>query len=229
MTRFAPEAWPFVLPCAGLGLLLLALGLPGWAVAAFVAAVLLLLFFRDPRRRFEGEAAAVLSAADGLVTRVDRVEAPDVGPGAYHRVVTFLSVFDVHVQKTPAAGEVVASHHTPGRKLAAFRHEAGDVNEQHLTVIEAPDGSRVGVRQIAGLLARRVVCHLSKGEAVDRAQPMGLIKFGSRVDVLVPEALYRVQVARGDRVKNGLTVLALPAARTAEEPAPEPADAGGGR
>ncbi len=223
--RFAPEAWPFVLPIAGLGGLLLLLGRPGWALAAFAAAVLLLLFFRDPRRRFEGEAAAVLSAADGLVTRVDRVEAPDVGLGSYHRVVTFLSVFDVHVQKTPVAGEVVASHHAPGKKLAAFRHRAGDLNEQHLTVIETPAGPRVGVRQIAGLLARRVVCHLREGQAVHRAQPMGLIKFGSRVDVLVPEALYRVEVARGDRVKNGLTVIALPEARGT----PEPADAEGGR
>lgn len=208
--RFAPEAWPFVLPFAALGLLLLALALPGWAVAAFAAALLLLLFFRDPRRRFEGGPEAVLSAADGLVTRVDAVAAPDVGPGRFHRVVTFLSVFDVHVQKTPAAGKVVASRHTPGRKLAAFRKEAGDVNEQHLTVLEAPDGSRVGVRQIAGLLARRVVCKLGEGQAVERAQPMGLIKFGSRVDVLVPEAGYRVTVSRGDRVKNGLTVIALP-------------------
>lgn len=227
--RFAPEAWPFVLPFAALGLLLLALALPGWAVAAFAAALLLLLFFRDPRRRFEGGAEAVLSAADGLVTRVDAVEAPDVGAGRFLRVVTFLSVFDVHVQKTPAAGEVVASRHTPGRKLAAFRKEAGDVNEQHLTVLEAPDGSRVGVRQIAGLLARRVVCKLREGQAVERAQPMGLIKFGSRVDVLVPEAGYRVCVARGDRVKNGLTVIALPKGLPSEERADAPAEGGESR
>jgi phosphatidylserine decarboxylase len=137
-------------------------------------------------------------------------------------VVTFLSVFDVHVQKTPAAGEVVASRHTRGKKLAAFRHEAGEVNEQHLTVIETPAGGRVGVRQIAGLLARRVVCHLREGQGVARAQPMGLIKFGSRVDVLVPEASHRVTVERGDRVKNGLTVIALPA----EAPAPPAAEEG---
>lgn len=208
--RFAPEAWPFVLPVAGVGVVLLVLGLPWWAAGAFVLALALLLFFRDPRRRFAGAEQAVLSAADGLVTRVDRVEAPDVGPGSYHRVVTFLSVFDVHVQKTPVAGEVVASRYRRGRKVAAFRHEAGEVNEQHLTVIETPAGGRVGVRQIAGLLARRVVCHLQEGQAVERGEPMGLIKFGSRVDLLVPEASHRVSVARGDRVKNGLTVIAVP-------------------
>lgn len=207
--KFAPEAWPFVVPVAALGVLLLALRRPGWAAAALVLAFLLLLFFRDPRRRFDGRAEAVLSAADGLVTGVDTVTAPDVGPGSFHRVVTFLSVFDVHVQKTPIAGEVVATAYRRGKKVAAFRGDAGEVNEQHLSVIEAPDGSRVGVRQIAGLLARRVVCHLEEGERVERAQPMGLIKFGSRVDVLVP-ASYSVTVAKGDRLKNGLTVIALP-------------------
>lgn len=213
--RFAPEAWPFVVPFAALGVVLLALLEPGWALAAFAAGLLVLLFFRDPRRRFAGAAPSVLSAADGLVTAVDRVESPDIGPGGFLRIVTFLSVFDVHVQKTPVAGRVIASRYTRGRKVAAFRRDAGEVNEQHLTVIETPDGRRVAVRQIAGLLARRVVCSVREGQEVARAQPMGLIKFGSRVDVLVPEDAYRVAVSKGDRVKNGLTVIARPA----EEPA----------
>jgi phosphatidylserine decarboxylase len=144
---------------------------------------------------------------------VDTVEAPDVGPGAYHRVVTFLSIFDVHVQKTPAAGEVIASRHATGRKVAAFRTDAGEINEQHLTVIRRPGGDLVGVRQIAGLLARRVVCYLAAGDRVERGQPLGLIKFGSRVDLLVP-ASYRLMVQRGDRVRNGATPIALPGEAT---------------
>ncbi|MFP3940283.1 MAG: phosphatidylserine decarboxylase [Thermoanaerobaculia bacterium] len=199
-----------MLPFAALSAVLFALRHPGWGAAALGAGVLLLLFFRDPRRRFQGSEGALLSAADGLVTRVDRVAAPDVGPGTFQRVVTFLSVFDVHVQKTPVAGRVVAARHSPGRKVAAFRHEAGDVNEQRLTVIETAAGERVAVRQIAGLLARRVVCPLGEGEEVERGRPMGLIKFGSRVDVLMPER-FRVVVERGQRVKNGLTVIAEPA------------------
>lgn len=208
--RFAPEAWPFVVPAAAAGVVLLALRHPWWALVAFAVALSLLLFFRDPRRRFAGPEPAVLSAADGLVTGVDRVEAPEVGPGNFHRVVTFLSVFDVHVQKTPVAGRVVVSRHTRGRKVAAFRKDAGEVNEQHLTAIETPAGDRVAVRQIAGLLARRVVCYLVEGQTVERGEPMGLIKFGSRVDVLVPEGRYRPNVERGARVKNGATVIALP-------------------
>ncbi len=205
--RFAREAWPFVLPFVAMGAILLIADLPWWALGAFVVALALLLFFRDPRRTPGGGPETVLSAADGLITRVEPAQDPAVGPGESQRVVTFLSVFDVHVQKTPVEGRVVASRYARGRKLAAFHRRAGELNEQHLTVIERPDGERFGVVQIAGLLARRVVCSLDEGDAVERAQPMGLIKFGSRVDVLVP-AGYRVTVARGDRVKNGATVIA---------------------
>ncbi len=207
--RFAREARPFVLPFVLLTALLVVFGYPWWSVAAALAAVAVLLFFRDPRRVPGGDERDVLAAADGLITRVEEVEDPEVGPGRLRRVVTFLSVFDVHVQKIPVAGRVVASRYRAGRKVAAFREDAGEVNEQHLTVVERPGGERIGVRQIAGLLARRVVCKVGEGDVLTRAQPMGLIKFGSRVDVLVP-ASYRVTVAKGDRVKNGETVIAQP-------------------
>src|ERR1700726_4965454 len=208
---FARESWPFVAPFVLLAALSAAAGHPGWAAAAGIAGLGVLAFFRDPARRFDGEAGIVL--------------APDVGPGAYHRVVTFLSIFDVHVQKTPAAGEVIASPHATGRKVAAFRTDAGEINEQHLTVIRRPGGDLVGVRQIAGLLARRVVCYLATGDRVERGQPMGLIKFGSRVDLLVP-ASYRLMVQRGDRVRNGATPIALAGETTS---AAAGATAGAGR
>jgi phosphatidylserine decarboxylase len=206
---FAKEGWPFVLPFLFLAGLLYLLGRPGWGTAFLVTGLLVLLFFRDPSRRFEGEAAIVLAPADGLVTRVDTVEDPEIGPGRFHLVVTFLSVFDVHVQRVPTAGVVIASRYAAGRKVAAFRQDAGEVNERHLTVIRRPDGDLVGVRQIAGLLARRVVCYLKEGDHVHRSQSMGLIKFGSRVDLLVPEG-YEVLVKKGDRVRNGVTALARP-------------------
>jgi phosphatidylserine decarboxylase len=206
---FAKEAWPFVLPFAFVAALLFFLGYPVWGVTALVVGLLILLFFRDPKRRYEGEAGVVLAPADGLITRVDVIEDPGVGPGRFHRIVTFLSVFDVHVQKAPAAGEVVASRFGAGRKVAAFRADAGDVNEKHLTVIRRPNGDLLGVRQIAGLLARRIVCYLKEGDQVHRGQPMGLIKFSSRVDLLVPES-YSVLVKKGDRLKNGATPVAAP-------------------
>jgi phosphatidylserine decarboxylase len=206
---FAKEAWPFVLPFVFGAAILYWFDQPGWALAAHVAGLLVLLFFRDPTRGYEGEVGVVLAAADGLITRIDTIEDPQVGPGRYHRIVTFLSVFDVHVQKVPAAGEVITSLYAVGRKVAAFREDAGDVNEKHLTVIRRQNGDTIGVRQIAGLLARRVVCYLKEGDHVHRGQPMGLIKFSSRVDLLVPET-YELKVKKGDRVKNGATPMALP-------------------
>jgi phosphatidylserine decarboxylase len=206
---FAREGWPLVLPFVVLAGLLLWLGHPAGSAAALVAGLLVLLFFRNPHRSFAGDAGTVLAAADGLVTAVDEVEDAGVGAGRHRRVVTFLSVFDIHVQRVPVAGEVIVSTHHPGRKVAAFKREAGEVNEQHLTVIRRPNGDLVGVRQIAGLLARRVVCYLKEGDQVHRGQVMGLIKFGSRVDLLVP-ASYRLLVRKGDRLKNGATPVATP-------------------
>jgi phosphatidylserine decarboxylase len=206
---FARESWPFVLPFALLASLAAAAGRPAWAAAAAAAGLAVLAFFRDPARRFDGRPEVVLAPAAGLVTAVDAIEDPRLGPGSFHRVVTFLSVFDVHVQKAPAAGEVIASRHAVGRKVAAFRRDAGEVNEQHLTVIRRPNGDLIGVRQIAGLLARRVVCYLAEGDRVERGAPLGLIKFGSRVDLLVP-ASYRLLVAKGDRLRNGASPVAAP-------------------
>ena len=207
--KFAKEAWPFVLPFVFGAAVLSWFDQPGCALAALVVGFLVLLFFRDPTRGYAGEVGAVLAAADGLITRIDTIEDPQIGPGRYHRIVTFLSVFDVHVQKVPAAGEVIASVYAVGKKVAAFREDAGDVNEKHLTVIRRQNGDLIGVRQIAGLLARRVVCYLKEGDHVHRGQPMGLIKFSSRVDLLVPET-YELKVKKGDRVKNGATPMALP-------------------
>jgi phosphatidylserine decarboxylase len=215
--KFAREGWVFVLPFWLLGGVLLLLGHPGWGAGLLVAGLAVLLFFRDPLRAYQGTSGIVVAPADGLVTRIDRLEDPEIGPGAYHRIVTFLSVFDVHVQRTPCEGEVVASRYAVGRKVAAFREDAGEVNEKHLTVLRRASGDLVGVRQIAGLLARRVVCYLKEGQRVERGQSMGLIKFGSRVDLLVP-ASYRLLVAKGDRLKNGATAVAQPESAREEGP-----------
>jgi phosphatidylserine decarboxylase len=203
----AKEGWPFALPFALAAALLGAFGLRGWALAALVGGLLILAFFRVPRRRVTAAEGVILAAANGVVTGVELLEDAAVGPGRFHRIVTFLSVFDVHVQRIPAGGEVVASRYSPGRKVAAFRADAGVVNEQHLTVIRRPDGALVGVRQIAGLLARRVVCDLRVGDTVRRGERLGLIKFGSRVDLLLP-ASDRVLVAKGDRLREGATAVA---------------------
>jgi phosphatidylserine decarboxylase len=145
---FARESWPFVLPFALAAALLAATGHLGWSAATAVAALAVLAFFRDPHRHFAGQDdGIVLAAADGLVTAVEVIEDADLGPGRYHRVVTFLSVFDVHVQKVPAAGEVVSSRYIRGKKVAAFRADAGTVNEMQVSVIRRPGGELIAVRR----------------------------------------------------------------------------------
>ncbi|MGE0639066.1 MAG: phosphatidylserine decarboxylase [Thermoanaerobaculia bacterium] len=215
---FAKEAWPFVLPFLLLGAILALTGRRGPAIAVLVAGFLVLLFFRDPARRFDGGDGIVLAPADGLVTAVEEVVDESIGPGPYLRVVTFLSVFDVHVQRCPVSGKVVHSELTRGLKLAAFRDDIADKNERHSNVIVRPNGDRIGVRQLAGLLARRVVSYIGSGDDVQRGQLLGVIKFGSRVDLYVP-ASYRVLVKKGDRVKNGATPMA-------EAPAADPGTGG---
>jgi phosphatidylserine decarboxylase len=205
--RFARDAWPFVIPFVFLSAVLAAVGRRLGAALAGVLGIATLLFFRDPERRAGGGPDLLVAPADGLITRIDEVEAPSVGPGRYRRVVTFLSVFDVHIQRVPTDGEVVSSVLTRGPKLAAFAKEA-DKNEAHEVVIERHhDGDRIAVRQLVGLIARRIVCWLDRGERVIRGQHLGLIKFGSRVDLIVPLD-YEILVAKGDRVRGGETPMA---------------------
>lgn len=127
--------------------------------------------------------------------------------GNVQRIVTFLSVFNVHVQRAPVGGEVIESRFSPGRKVAAFRAGAGQVNENHLTVLQCQNGDLIGVRQVAGLLARRVVCSLRPGDRVRQGDLIGLIKFGSRVDLMLPDD-YEIVVGQGDRLREGETVVA---------------------
>lgn len=204
---FAKEAWPFVLPFLLAAVLLYSFDRRTWAIVALVVAILLLLFFRNPDRRYAGPEAIVLAAADGRITVIDEVSDPEIGPGRYRRIVTFLSVFDVHVQRCPVRGEIVHSQLRRGLKLAAFRPEVGEKNEGHTNVFVRPNGDRIGVRQLAGLIARRVVSYVAAGERHERGDPLGVIKFGSRVDLFVPLD-YRILVRPGDRVRNGETPMA---------------------
>lgn len=216
--KFAKEAWPFVIPFAVLGGLLFAFAYPYWGMLTLIVGFLVLLFFRDPKRHYAGDPAIVLAAADGLVTGIEEVEDEILGPGTHQRVVTFLSAFDVHVQRVSVSGEVVSSKLKRGLKVAAFRHDAGEVNECHTTLIrrsaDGPDGERfagdlIAIRQISGLMARRVVCYLDAGEKVRQGQHLGVIKFGSRVDLILPSS-YEVLVKKGDRLRNGETPMARP-------------------
>lgn len=209
MRWFVPEAWPFVLPFWVLSGLLVGLGLWGWAAGLAFVGLLVLAFFRNPDRGFQGPEELVLAPADGRILSVERLEEAEIGSGEFWRVATFLSVLDVHVQRCPVSGTIVRSLYRRGEKRAAFQPQAGSLNEAITTVFETSNGLRVGVRQIAGLIARRVKSYRKEQETCRRGELLGVIKFGSRVDLFVP-ASFHVLVKRGDRVRAGETVVARP-------------------
>jgi phosphatidylserine decarboxylase len=179
------------------------------AVPVLLAAFFL-WFFRDPKREVPAGEGLVVSPGDGLVQEADWMETT---AGSRLRVSIFLSVVDVHVNRVPINGTVTLVDYRRGQFVNAMDPESAIVNEQTLITIEG-EGHSVSFKQIAGLLARRIVCNLVEGQQVKRGDRMGMIKFGSRVDVLMP-AEARLYVKVGDRVKGGSSVLAkLPSSGT---------------
>ena len=168
-----------------------------------VLAAFFLWFFRDPSRKVPSAPGLVVSPGDGKVEEAEWIETTG---GSRIRVTIFLNVFNVHVNRVPVGGTVTVVDYRKGQFLNAMKPESAVHNEQTMISIDA-GGYSVSFKQIAGLLARRIVCNLKVGDRVERGQRMGLIKFGSRVDVLMPaEAQLRVKV--GDHVKGGSSVLA---------------------
>lgn len=168
--------------------------------------ILLLYFFRDPRRTPPSGEGLVLSPADGRVVEVQHVHEPRFLEGEGLKIGIFMSIFDVHVNRAPMKGRVVLVKHVPGRFLQAFRPEASEVNEHNLIGLESRRG-RVLVNQIAGILARRIVCWVCPGREMQVGERLGVIKFGSRVDLYLPLGAESV-VQVGDRARAGVTVVA---------------------
>jgi phosphatidylserine decarboxylase len=174
-----------------------------WSVAPVLLAVFFLWFFRDPQRKIPAGTGLIVSPGDGLVTETAAVMTPD---GPRQRISIFLSVFDVHVNRSPISGVLTAVRYQKGQYLNAMNPASADHNEQNVVTVRG-EGIEITFKQIAGLLARRIVFNLREGDTVERGQRVGLIKFGSRVDVLLPtEATLRVRP--GQRVKGGASVLA---------------------
>jgi len=178
---------------------------PAWAIIPCLLAIFFLWFFRDPERTIPQDPRAVVSPADGKVTDVSTVT---VGNEQQTRVSIFLSVFDVHVNRSPIAGVVRDARYQRGQFLNAMNTVSAEKNEQNIVTMEGDgDGQKVVFKQIAGLLARRIVFYPKVGDRLQRGQRVGLIKFGSRVDLLL-DASARMNVKIGDRVKGGASVLA---------------------
>jgi len=184
----------------------------GWGARATLPASLLLLtlfvvyFFRDPERRVPADPDVVVSPADGTVMSVREVAGEAAGTETATRVTIFLSIFNVHVQRAPLGGRVDAYDYRPGRYLPAWRDEASSENEQASLALATAEGPVV-VRQIAGLVARRIVTYPREGDSLERGERIGLIRFGSRVDLFLPPE-WAVTVGAGDRVRRGETPVA---------------------
>src|SRR5438874_3144618 len=204
--RFAPEGWIFIIPVVILGG---AAFLIGWWVAGAILVLLTLFvfnYFRDPQRVGSQRHVDILSPADGTVVQIKDVADGEVWPGLTKQVSIFMSVFDVHVNRAPITGRIVHYRYNPGKKIAAFSEKSSTDNEQNLVVIDDGKGGMIAFKQIAGLLARRIVFDKSEGDGVVRGERVGMIKFGSRVDIFFPPSAV-VKVNMREKVKVGLTII----------------------
>jgi phosphatidylserine decarboxylase len=204
-----PAGRPFALGAAGVALLLRRfsrrLGVVGFLLAGAVA-----WFFREPKRVPPSRTGVVVAAADGAVSHVVLAEPPpELGmpSGERLRISVFLSVFDVHVQRLPVSGVVTRAVYKPGKFLSADLDKASEDNERNSLLLTTENGVEIVVTQIAGLIARRIVCQVAEGDKVEVGDTYGLIRFGSRVDIYVPVGS-RVLVEPGQRTIGGETVLA---------------------
>jgi phosphatidylserine decarboxylase len=174
-----------------------------WSIIPVLLAAFFLWFFRDPERAIPPGAGLIVSPGDGLVTETAQINTPD---GPRQRISIFLSVFDVHVNRSPIGGVITSVRYQKGLYLNAMNPESATRNEQNVVTVRG-EGFEVTFKQIAGLIARRIVFNFAEGGKVERGQRVGLIKFGSRVDVIVPSTA-KLQVKVGERVKGGASVLA---------------------
>ena len=202
----AREGWLYILALLVLGAAI-AWHWPRTGAAVLALALFVTYFFRDPERRIPTEPGAVVSPADGKVVRIE--PAGEGGPlGADGQQISiFLSIFDVHINRAPIAGRIADVNYRPGAFLPAFDHEASERNEQNSVQVDGPQG-RVVFRQIAGLIARRIVFRKRVGDEVARGERVGMIKFGSRTDLFLP-ATAQLKVKVGDRVAGGTSVIAI--------------------
>jgi phosphatidylserine decarboxylase len=220
--RIDPAGWPFVLGGITLALVLGVLAGPAFGLPLFGLSAFFLFFFRDPDRRVDAVPDAVLSPADGRVMVAGAPTAPGFSGTEWKQISIFLSPLDVHVNRMPVGGRVLRVEYHPGRFLPAYRDEAAGLNEFTEVVVDR-EGQSIVVRQIVGILARRIVCRLREGDLVKAGDRFGVMKFGSRMDVFLP-ASATLSVRVGERVVGGVSVLARLGA-SPSRPSPDEADA----
>ena len=204
--RIAKEGYPLIFAAAILAAAALVMG---WLLlGAFLGLLTLAVasFFRDPDRVIPGGEGLIVSPADGKVVSIAHVQRPVVMPEADTRISIFLSPLDVHINRMPVSGVIEDIQYQPGKFMAAYKDDATAENERNAVRILESGGNRLAVVQVAGVLARRIVCHAKRGDRLNRGDRFGLIMFGSRTDTYLPAGC-RVEVVEGQRVKGGETIL----------------------
>src|SRR5262245_43386640 len=194
------DAFAFLVPLLVSAALAFALGLYLAAALVVAVAVFVAFFFRNPKREIPSDPRVIVSPADGRVVKIERV-------GQVTKLSIFLSIFDVHVNRSPIAGRVEAIDYKPGKFKPAFNHTASVENERNIIMV-AQGNLKIVFTQIAGLIARRIVCWKKVGDTVEKGELIGLIRFGSRVDVLFPAGT-EVTVDRGARVRGGSSPIGI--------------------
>jgi len=201
-----PEGLPFIVPLA------VAVAVAFFYNAQILTAILLLLllfvlnFFRNPERIFSGDERALLSPADGRVIRVDDEASHELMEGSCRKVSIFMNVFNVHVNRAPCSGVISSIRYKKGAFLSADKDAASEQNEKNALLIRTGEGRKIVTVQVAGLIARRIVCWLKEGMEVRKGERFGMIRFGSRLDVFLPRDA-SVSVNIGDKVRAGETPI----------------------
>ena len=202
----AKEGLPFLIPIA---LLTVLLGVLGWNLLTFLGIFITLcvaFFFRNPKRKIPSLDNIILSPADGTIIHVGECEEDRFLKEKVLKVSIFMSLFDVHVNRAPAAGRVLQRDYLPGRFLVANAEKSSLLNEQNAFILETEDRLKILLIQIAGFVARRIVCYAKAGDTLRRGEIFGLIRFGSRVDLYLPSGVKPI-VRIGQHVKGGESII----------------------
>lgn len=202
----AREGWPFLGGSVALALAVNYFACLAWAIPFWLIALFVLQFFRDPPREVPGDGKSVLSPADGRIVAIQPVRDPWLDRDAL-KISVFMNVFNVHSNRSPVDGEVIKRWYNPGKFVNADLDKASTENERNALHIRSADGQDITCVQVAGLIARRILCYVEPGAQLARGERYGFIRFGSRVDLYLPTDV-RVKVTIGDKVRATSTVLA---------------------
>jgi phosphatidylserine decarboxylase len=200
------EGLVFIFPVLGISVFLWILGTVAWAWFFSLLTVFVIIFFRDPERSIPEGEKAILSPADGKIIRIEPCTEERFLKGPAVKVSIFMSVFNVHINRIPLSGRIVEAMYRPGKFVSANLDKASAGNEQNALFLETGHGVRLVFVQIAGLIARRIVCWVRKGDSVERGHRFGMIRFGSRMDVYLPPNT-QIQARLGQKAYGGQTIL----------------------